>query len=501
MHSSANRIWIPLFCILCIGNLSCKKFLSTYSQNSSFIETTANLDEILIGDAYMEYYFASAPEMMYSMDDDVEALIPASPNKTTLYGGFHYWQAQPRLSSEGVLTTTDAWFNNLYSRISRINTILLNVNLLKDKGQPANALTRISGESHFLRALYYFMLVNTYGKPYKPATAATDYGIPIKTDPAIKEQFVSRSSTQEVYDLIVSDLLEAEKELAGANEPSTIRANQASAQALLSRVYLFMENYEQAIHYADQVISKHRYTLTNLNTHPPGKDFLNKFSPEVIFTMGANRTAGVMGLYMDEPSFPAYKAADDLVLGYAQNDLRLQVFFIPNSKGQMRVAKKRETFNSTVDDVSDTYMIRFSEIYLNKAEALAALDRFEEARSTLQEFRKTRFKPNELPPVTGEGQVLINAIRQERRLELCWEAQRWFDLRRYGVNTKYPFSKSIRHRNVVFAGNGYAENGYYELGPYDQDKAAYVVPIANDEIEFNRGSLTNEQRPDRPLKF
>jgi hypothetical protein len=166
----------------------------------------------------------------------------------------------------------------------------------------------------------------------------------------------------------------------------------------------------------------------------------------------------------------------------------------------MRVAKKREGVNSTIDDVSDTYLIRLSEIYLNKAEALAALDRFEEARNTLQEFRKNRFKPAELPPIHSEGQALINTIRDERRLELCWEAQRWFDLRRYGVNSKYPFSKSIRHRNLVYTGTGYIENGYYELGPYEQDAAAYIVPIANDEIEFNRGLLTNEPRPDRPLK-
>lgn len=500
MHSITNRIWIPLFCILCISTLSCKKFLATYSQNNSFIETAADLDELLVGDAYLDHYYISAPDFLFTMDDDAEAVVPTSVNKIAQFTGFHYWQAQPRINSDGQLDNTDAYFNLMYSRIARINTILLNVKLLKEKGQPVQALDRISGESHFLRALYYFMLVNIYGKPYKPGTAATDFGVPLKTDATIKEQFASRRSTKEVYELIVTDLLEAETELAGANESSTIRANQASAQSLLSRVYLFMENYEQAVLYADKVISKGRYVLTNLNTHTAGKDFINKYSPEVIFTMGANRTAGIMMIDMDVPSTPTYQVSKDLVMGYASNDLRRQVFFLPNSKGDMKMGKKREIYNSTVDDVSDCYLIRFSEVYLNKAEALAALDRFEEARNTLQEFRKTRFKPNELPPISSSGETLINAIRNERRLELCWEAKRWFDLRRYGVNSKYPFSKSIRHRNVIYSGSGYTESGYYELNPYEQDQAAYIVPIANDEIEFNQGTLSNEPRPERPVK-
>ena len=500
MQSPTSRIWIPLFCILCFGTQSCKKFLATYSQNNSFIEKAGDLDEILVGDAYLEHYYLSAPEFLYSMDDDVQAIIPQTTNRYSQEIGFHYWQAQPRINNDGKLANTDAFFNNTYSRIARINTILHNVSLLREKGEPASTLDRISGEAHFLRAYYYFMLVNVYGKPYKPAAAANDFGVPLKTDPVIKEQFASRSSTKQVYDQMVADLLEAEKELAGANESSTTRANQACAQALLSRIYLYMENNEEAVHYADKVINKERYVITNLNGHPQGKDFINKYSPEVIFTMGANRTPGIMVLDTDVPSFPAYRASTDLVSGYSQEDLRLQVFFIPNSKGQMMVAKKREVYNSTVDDVSDTYLIRFSEIYLNKAEALAALDRFEEARNTLQEFRKNRFKPGELPPVNDEGAALINTIRNERRLELCWEAQRWFDLRRYGVNSKYPFSKSIQHRSIVFGGAGYVDNGYYELGPYEQDAAAYIVPIANDEIEFNQGLLTNEIRPERPLK-
>lgn len=503
MHSTANRILIFMFCILSLSGLSCKKFLATYSQNNSFVESAADLDELLVGDAYKNILQsgASVPEMLHVMDDDPASMIPDDFNKREDQKGFHYWQAQPRLSSTGTLTTKDPFFTEMYSRIARINSILQNIPSLLEKGESAGTLKRISGEAFFLRAFYYFALVNTYGKPYKPATAATDFGVPLKTDPVIKDQFVVRSSTKQVYDQIITDLLEAEKALAGANESSNIRVNQAAAQALLSRIYLYMENYEKSVYYADQVINLNKYKLTDLNTYIEEKDFLNNRAAEVIFTMGSNYgLISLMQLQQDIPASFAYKASDNLITAYSQNDLRLKVFFQRNTRGEMRVVKKRTGSSPSVDDVGDLFLVRFAEIYLNKAEALAALGRFEAARNTLQEFRKNRFKPSELPPANAEGSALINAIRDERRLELCFEVHRWFDLRRYAVNSKYPFSKSITHRSVVFSGNGYIDNGYYELGAYEQDAAAYIVPIANDEIEFNNGLLTNETRPARPLK-
>lgn len=491
MHSPTSRILTILLCILSASSFSCKKFLSTYSQNKSFIESAADLDELLVGEGYSPY----STQFLFTMDDDAQVGKPT-------YGqpwerGFHFWQAEPRINELDVLSVKDDFFNGIYSSIARINTILLNVTLLRDKGEPAIALSRISGEAHFLRAFYYFMLVNTYGKPYKPSTASVDFGVPLKTDPAVKDQFASRSSNAQVYEQILADLLEAEKELAGTNQSSTIRANQAAAQALLSRVYLFMENYEMAVLYANKVINTQKYQLTDLNNHTPGKDFLKLQSPEVVFSMGGNKIYELMALQSNRA---IYKVSDDLALSFSPEDLRRQLFLVQNSEGEIRLTKKPTSDGINSDDVSSTFLLRLSELYLNKAEALAALDRFPEARTTLQDLRKKRFKPAELPAVNSEGAILMNTIREERRRELCFEAHRWFDLRRYGVNTKYPFSKTIRHDAIVLTGGRWEPSGYYELKPYEQDAAAYIVPIAGDEIEFNKGLLTNEQRPERPWK-
>ena len=99
---------------------------------------------------------------------------------------------------------------------------------------------------------------------------------------------------------------------------------------------------------------------------------------------------------------------------------------------------------------------------------------------------------------------MIDFIRDERRRELCFEGHRWFDLRRYAVNSIHPLPDNftIRHRNNAYEANlrTWYENGYYELNAYTQDRAAWIIPIPNYAIEFNRGELQNEIRPNRELQ-
>ena len=95
---------------------------------------------------------------------------------------------------------------------------------------------------------------------------------------------------------------------------------------------------------------------------------------------------------------------------------------------------------------------------------------------------------------------MVNFIRDERRRELCFEGHRWFDLRRYAVNSVYPYEKEIRHISYDFLeGSGVYRAGTYVLKPYSQDAAAYMLPIPRYAIEFNEGTLTNEVRPSREV--
>ncbi|MDO6431965.1 RagB/SusD family nutrient uptake outer membrane protein [Flavitalea sp. BT771] len=499
-----------LIILLMLPAFSCKKFLKTQSQNNDFLTTAQDLDELLIGGGYTASFYGNGrTQMLFIMDDDVEEnpkpeLQPEDIVQTSYFSGYYNWQPNPYIYSDGTQEDNQVTiFTKVYKSISTVNTVIFNVPLMREKGEPDDILTRVDGEAHFLRALYYFLLVNTYGKPYNKATAKTDYGVPLKTDPAIEAGFFSRATVQEVYDQMTNDLLQAEKELEGYNKGSVIRANQAAAQALLSRIYLYTEAYEKAVSYADKVLANN-YQISNLNNFNFANNFLQLSSPETIFNMGEdaiNYLYPVFGpcLFTHDLSatVDTYRASDDLLQSFETDDLRPSVFFDQGDRPGQLYAKVRGFDLS--GNVSEIFLIRAPEVYLNKAEALAVLGRNSEAIGTLQELRKKRFAVTP-PSPPAAGAALVNFVRDERRRELCFEGHRWFDLRRYGVNDQYPFSKSIRHNSYAYNSSlaSYLQ-GYYELKPYSQDAAAYVVPLHPFDIQFNRGTLTNEPRPARPL--
>lgn len=495
-----NKILLTVLLVsVAIGMPSCKKFLSSYSQNKMFIENAQNLHEILIGDGYNDLTGDLQTELFMAMDDDMQFGIPRSSSFGPAHAaGFHYWMSEPRIDQSGAIGNADLYYNNVYAKIARMNTVLEEADNLLLKGEPKEVLDRVIGEAKFLRALYYYNLANLYGKPYRPNTAETDYCIPLKTDAKVKDQFVERATVKQVWGQILNDLLDASDMLKTTPYISSNRASEVGAYAFLSRVYLHMQNYEQSLIYSNKVINTQRFQLTDLNLHTPGTEFLVRTSPEVVFTLFGNYVNGFMSVHEDRPSGFHYVMSDNLVRSFALNDLRRR-FLRVNSTGSVRNLKKVGV-NANDQDISDRYCFRLTEMYFNKIEALTYLDQFEEARDLLNDLLKLRYKPADVPTINSTGADLVQYIREERRREFMMEGQRWFDIRRYAVNEKYPYSKSITHRSVVASGTTFLVNGYYELEPYEQDEAAYVVPIANDEIEFNQGRITNEVRKSRQLK-
>ena len=325
MQSSIRITVLVGICLLVANLVSCKKYLSAYSQNMSFIETATDLNELLIGDVYIDQNNEVTTNLFHISDDDIDINVP---NTTyDLGAGYEYgllhWQAEPRMHGAGVdVLKSDVFYNNAYAKIARINTIIFEAERLRTKGEPGEVLNRITGEAHFLRALYYFSLVNLYGKPYRPSTAQTDFGIPLKISPEITSQFVARSSVKDVYDQIVYDLEKADSYLSPNLAFSELRVSNAAAAALLSRVHLFMENYEKCIIDANRVIELNQFRLTDLNKIPANSIFLNRSSGEVIFTMGGNYMGSRMRINMEVTSNFHFLVSDNLYNSYDLKDLR-----------------------------------------------------------------------------------------------------------------------------------------------------------------------------------
>ncbi|MGM9703293.1 MAG: RagB/SusD family nutrient uptake outer membrane protein [Prevotella sp.] len=503
---------------------SCGDFLEERSQNMAYVEVVEDLDELLIGECYLKGGYsldsADADKNFYwtkpvaggkfyfpyphLMDDDITEYvlgpiaISLEKNYTRLKAQKVYtWQADPFVDAE-MNTIEDENWRDTYKRIAALNAIIACAREMRPNELDPTTVDRVEGEALFLRAQYYFWLANFYGAPYCKATSGAEGCVPLKVSEAVEDRYFERSTCKEVYDQMVADLQLSADLLRGKRQTTKYRTCQAAAFALLSRVCLYMEDYVKAVEYADSVM-RSDYDLVDLNKYRVGEDAVYASSTETIFTHGANIMAVLHApavKYGLNFISSGYSSSDDLMAAYDSTDLRRKAFFIDRSLTNgtgYRCVKMR----FKAEEVSDLFAIRLPEVYLNKAEALAQLGRDEEARRTLDELRANRFAAADLKPVNATGKELVGFVRDERRRELCFEGHRWFDLRRYAVNTECPYSKTIRHTVLGNDNGNIFTEAVYELKPYNEDKAAYQMPIPYYAIDFNMGLLKNPVRGTR----
>ena len=197
-----------------------------------------------------------------------------------------------------------------------------------------------------------------------------------------------------------------------------------------------------------------------------------------------------------------FSVSEDLYDTYTDdNDLR-RTYFIKHDGSYPAYVKEGDRSDLSRSALSNNFLFRTAEAWLNLAEDSAYAGDETTARNALDNLRRHRLEnPAE---VTESGADLIRFIRDERRRELCLEGHRWFDLRRYMVCEKEPFSKTIRHSYTVFE-QGYdafwnyvyipVQSDYYELKANDD---AYTLPIPKEVIEYNTGMPSNK-RDARPI--
>lgn len=488
---------------------SCSDFLEERSQELAYASSCADLSELLVGNGYMNdiHYATGAVSQVYFpfihvMDDDCEQYQYGGEFTTnfTRWQGFYRWDKAP-FNDKGNPYRDETWAK-LYEHIAVANTVIALADSYED--DTPEMRRKVKGEALFLRALYYYYLVNLYARPYEAKTAATTPGVPLKTVEYIVDVYYHRSSLDSVYQLITSDLEAAAENLKGLEQKTVFRANEAAARTLLSRVYLYMGRWQQALEQCDAVMKLNRYALLDLNDHREEENFnfLSLDSPETIFS-GGNQVVSYFIMYRpdrDVTRVSAFQVSQALQEEYTYGkDLRAELFFDNVLVRHRVIARKTRDYSL---QVSDFCLFRYAEVLLNKAEAMTMLDKpAAEVIAVLQELRAKRFADGMPEDITAEdGQGLIDFIRAERRRELCFEGHRWFDLRRYAVSPRWPEAKSVTHISYAVQGSdqdGMYE-GYYRLEPYPNDKN-WVLPIPEYAITFNQGAMVGNEREEHEL--
>ena len=490
--------YIRLLGVLLILFSSCSDFLEEKSQDLIIPKSVKDYREFLFGEAYIRDE-TQIHTYLDIMTDDVKENIKGSflGGDTRASGyGYYTWQYRVYENVEGKQVWDDgADFRHLYSHINACNMILEETKAFEEMTEEEDVqnVNRIKGECHFLRGCYYFLLANFYGKPYVASTAESDPAVPIKTSNYVEDKYYSRNSVAEVYKQIVTDLLDAEKFLKDVPKKSMWRADINAVRLMLSRVYLYMCLYEEAEKYA-ALVTENGPQLEDLNSFS-GKEFLSTNLSELIFSTGASSLPGNVTFYSRNDDM---RISNELYEAYNPRnpiDLRLQ-YFVLDYDGSIRYRKLQgETFQTT--DLSDVFLMRTAEAWLNLAEAAACAGDEPTARKALNTLREKRIKreffdESEVNGLTGEN--LVQFIREERRRELCLEGHRWFDLRRYRVAEKYPQEVTVEH---VYVNKTYNSSTYeYETlwirkFVLTTDDPAWVMPLPKAEIDKNTGMLDN----------
>ena len=503
-----KRYLILMLCVLLFN--SCGKFLEEFSQDLAYAESCADLDEILIGNGYMEQPKGFTEASIYGngyypyihvMDDDVIMTVFKKDGSTDVinnivsYKNFYDWSDQLTINPKTDEEWEDKDWEKMYSHIAYLNVIIAHVK--KFSHDSVEIRNRVEGEARFLRGAYYYLLTNLYANPYVKESASSDMGVPLNLTEDIVDVYYKRNSMEECYRVIVEDLKVAADKLKGVTQPTIYRVNELATRILLSRVYLYMGEWQLALDECQKALALEGVELMDLKSFPgrEGERYvLDNKNSEIVFTQGYSATNT---FYNNMAYFCTctFSGSEDLISLYNRfegqqiKDLRLDAFFEVIGDEQYKVSKVGEK-------VYDCFVIRSAELYLNKAEAEAMLDKAE-AIQTIKTLLNNRFEGG-IPPVDGlNGKDLVSFIRDERRRELCFEAHRWFDLRRYAVSPKYPEKKSIRHTAYDIKGK---LEGDYVLKPYGEDPA-WVLPIPGYEIVYNQGNLVdNPQRVERELE-
>lgn len=323
---------------------------------------------------------------------------------------------------------------------------------------------QLIGENLFLRAFVHFSLCRTFGRPYAQ-DAAGNPGVPIITKADVTVQ-PKRATVAQVYDTIINDLLQA-KQLMGSDKNNSY-ASKEVAMALLSRVYLYKGDNAQARAWADSVIRSGRYSLLPAAELAGYFTKSNENNRETIWaihhTLQDDRGwASIGSMYYTSAGGTGYgemyaSAKYRKVLDKYPQDARHAFVQIPkvlknaagtdsldangnkvyvNRNGYPKFFILKFSNQDNVPTLSSPVVLRLAEMYLNRAEANAKLGNSQAALDDLNLLRKRAALPDNalytLTDLKGHATVL-DAVLEERNLELAFEAHRSFDLFRNNRN-------------------------------------------------------------------
>lgn len=461
-----NKI-IKIFTLLALvfSLSSCE--LDKYPENEIPLnDAIEDLDDVK--QAIFGVYSAFKNDNLYSgsltLAPDIQAdLAYAVQGYTNAYGEVYRWEMKASSSyAEGV-------YSGLYTIISRSNWLLDNaakVEATLVSKEDKETMSKCVGDAYFARALAYSELIKVYCGAYISDESAKEaLGISITTHYDPEQKTPLRSSLYDSYQQVIADLEIAEENLAIRDGSDSPYFTIGAVHSLYARVYLNMEKWELAEKHATEVIDNKNYKLSNATVAVTAEgqtdyDLMWTYdsSSEIIWKVmfNANDYGGSLSTLFLKYNFvtytPDYVPTSQLVNMFEPSDLRYRAFFRETQTGyphglttEMLV---KYYSNPNIDGGgiplfrNTPKVFRLSEQYLIRAEARYNLGNISEGCEDISTLRRARFQ--NFGVFSGDDVALIEAVKNERKIELCFEGFRLNDLKRWGEGfTRLAQNQSI----------------------------------------------------------
>ncbi len=384
--------------------------------------------------------------------------------------------------------------------VAQANTVIENIDKVPDATLTATERKEWKAEAKIFRSLIWFDMIRIWGN----IPIVTKEGKDITAE-NIEEvyplYYPKQTEPTEAYAQMIKDLTEAIVDAPANDAGDKTKFSKSVARALLAKVYAEKpaRDYAKVLQYCNEVIAD-GFTL-NPNygdiyaMNSAGTDLKKRSTPESILEVnfypgGGNWVTWMFGkdLLDPEANFSWAKwvtPSRDLIAAFtSENDnIRKNESIVYYQAGWSNyypsanypfMYKMRSAVHSIIK-------FRFADILLLKAEALASLDgaaNLGAAEAIVNQIRARVSLPAIPATVKSSKETMLDAILKERRLELAFEGQRWFDLVRYDKVEEVMNTLNSRDSGRLPLRRTFS-------------KISYLFPIPSTAIDLNTNLVQN----------
>lgn len=422
-----------------LSAVSCDDFLKQKADDLIIPQNAEQYKELLQGEGYFKDLINNARFLIF-MTDEVEVSVH-NPTSSLEYSPFlsYYKEAYTWTGYVENDQLTDNLYAYLYRQVLVANTCIDAIETIDDSDAQKREL---EGQARFTRAYAYMLLANIYAQAPNEADP-DDPCVPLVLSPKPTTQRYSPATIREVWSLIASDASAAVKCLEETTISNPYEINYEAALVLAARIALYMEDFDAAISYGEQLLTQNNRLMDISESSQISSDdegFLNlSDNPEIVWRFDIpGYSCTYRSLIGSSANKHTFCVTSELTSLYeydestGEGDKRLVAWFDSESS-LVRPFK----YNDFILGSDHCHAFRTGEVYLCLAEAYTRKETPEthKALDLLNTLRAHRISSYQMLTAGdfNSNDELVRFIWEERRRELFMEEfHRWFDLRRTG---------------------------------------------------------------------